>query len=224
MRLNQYIARATGVSRRSADRLITAGDILVNNKLPLLGQTVQSSDNVSQNGRVLSLPDRQMVIAIHKPTGYICSRNGQGSATIYQLLPKKYHHLKSVGRLDKDSSGLLILTSDGQLSHQLTHPSFKKTKTYLVRLAKPLSQADLKKLSLGVNLEDGQSVLHVSVYDVKNNCYEVRMNEGRNRQIRRTFLAINNQVIELRRTGFGPYDLGNLAIGQYQELETISKA
>ena len=156
---------------------------------------------------------------LNKPEGYVCSRTGQGSTTIYELLPKHYADLKPVGRLDKDSSGLILLTNDGNLANQLTHPSFRKTKIYEVTLDKPLTKTAQNKIEKGVQLDDGISQLNIKKiqnrYDRK---FFVFMREGRNRQIRRTFGALGYKVVKLHRTGFGPYKLDGLETGQNKEI------
>lgn len=226
-RLNKFIAQSTGLSRRAADAAITAGRIQVNGQPAYTGQNVESSDQVTLDDKLLVASDKKHTIMLNKPVGYVCSRNGQGNPTIYDLLPAKYHHLKPVGRLDKDSSGLLLLTNDGKLAHQLTHPSFAKQKTYLVGLDRNLDSTSMTKLKHGVMLDDGVSKLDVrrwtiddrkdsNVQRLSSNVYLVRMHEGRNRQIRRTFAALDYQVTRLHRTHFGPHELSSLESGQYK--------
>jgi pseudouridine synthase len=157
---------------------------------------------------------------LHKPVGYVCSRNGQGSQTIYQLLPSELQQLKPVGRLDKDSSGLLILTNDGGLAHELMHPGFQKTKQYTIRLNQPLQPLHHQIIThYGIQLEDGRSRLQLE-RQTEGNDYEwhVTMREGRNRQIRRTFAALGYTVTNLHRTHFGNYTLGELKTGHYQQM------
>ena len=153
-------------------------------------------------------------LAFHKPVGYVCSRRAQGPApTLYELLPKEYHHLKTVGRLYKDSSGLILLTNDGDFAFQMTHPKFRKTKVYEVELNKSLEPLHQQIITeYGVALEDGPSQFKVIKDD---DHYIVILSEGRNRQIRRTFAALGYTVTKLHRTEFGKYELGNLAPGKY---------
>lgn len=213
MRLNVYIAKASGLSRRGADDAVATGRVVVNGSRPSLGQQVSETDSVALDGRVISLPSAHTTIMLNKPTGYVCSRNGQGSLTIYELLPEKLHTLKPVGRLDKDSSGLLLLTNDGVLANQLTHPSQQKTKIYVIRLDKPLTPLHQQMIcDYGVRLEDGNSKFMIQKEENK---LIVTMREGRNRQIRRTFGSLGYSVTSLRRTQFGDYHLGDLAIGQH---------
>lgn len=216
MRINKYLALATGMSRRAADTAIAEGRVTIDNQAPRAGQDVATNNQVHLDGSLVSPPETLQTILFNKPAGYVCSRDGQGSKTIYDLLPKALHHLKPVGRLDKDSSGLLLLTNDGELAHQLTHPSFQKEKVYQVTLDKPLSDTDLKRVEQGIILEDGPS--HLLVKQITVPTYEVRLSEGRNRQIRRTFTALNKKVVTLHRITFGEFDLGNLTSGKHQPL------
>jgi len=218
MRINVFIAKATGLSRRAADQAILEGRVAANGRRAEAGQQVSSADTITLDGRPVSGSDRAMTIMLNKPAGYVVSRAGQGSRTIYDLLPAEYHRLKPVGRLDKDSSGLLLLTSDGQLANQLTHPRYNKTKLYEVELDKPLTVADKKAIEQGVELEDGPSALQLKALESNQKSWQVVMSEGRNRQIRRTFAARGYTVAGLYRTNFGGYNLGELPKGKYQEV------
>lgn len=221
MRLNQFVALSTGMSRRAADNIIAKGQILINNSVGQLGLQVNiNSDIVKLDNKILKLPNESTIVMLNKPIGYVCSRNGQGCRTIYDLLPEKHHILKSVGRLDKNSSGLLLLTNDGSSTHKLTHPSFKKEKIYLIKLNRNLDDADFDKIAKGVELNDGPSHLSLSSIDNDHTKWKVTMREGRNRQIRRTFKALNYNVIELHRTHFGQYALGNLTMGKFKDIST----
>jgi 23S rRNA pseudouridine2605 synthase len=214
MRLNQYIALHTGISRRSADRLIKEGRILVNGQTPLIGHSVTEHDKVEVSGLKIKHKVKLITILLNKPTGYVCSRNGQGSKTIYELVPEDLHHLKPVGRLDKDSSGLLLMTNDGHLANDLTHPSHQKQKVYLVELDRQLSPEDAKQIESGINLEDGLSQLNLK--QLSGGIIEVKIYEGRNRQIRRTFAAVDYKVEKLHRTHFGNYSLKLLPSGKWK--------
>lgn len=213
MRINKFVASASGLSRRAADTAIAGGRVMVNGSLPKVGQAVELSDSLTLDGKLLVQPQKTVTIMLNKPVGYVASRDGQGSKTVYDLLPTEYHSLKPVGRLDKDSSGLLLMTNDGAMAHQLTHPSFGKQKTYLATLDKALSEADRSEIEYGVRVEDFTSRLILS--PLGGNDWQVKMSEGRNRQIRRTFAALNYTVMKLHRTDFGEYSLGNLASGAF---------
>ena len=220
VRINQFIAQATGLSRRGADQTIADKRVRINNHTAQIGQTVTDADVVYFDGQTVTLAADKTTIMLNKPSGYICSREGQGGKTIYELLPKQYGHLKPVGRLDKDSSGLLLLTNDGQLAHELTHPRFAKTKVYEVRLDHDLTEADFQTIThTGVPLEDGSSKFALDFINDQNRDWRITMTEGRNRQIRRTFAALGYRIIKLHRTHFGPYELKNLRLGGHTSIQ-----
>ena len=219
MRLNKFVALSLGVSRRKADELIEQGKILVNGDRAVLGRQISQSDTVLYNSRELYIQPKKLIL-LHKPVGYLCSRASQGGApTIYELLPKSLHHLKPVGRLDKDSSGLILLTNDGDFAHQMTHPSFYKIKRYLVTLDQPLQPLHRQMINdFGVQLPDGPSRLTLErQHEGDDHRWIVQMSEGRNRQIRRTFAALGYTVKKLHRTDFGNYSLGGMKRGEFQE-------
>lgn len=214
MRINKYIALATGLSRRAADQAITEKRVTINGQPVTLGANATQADQVRLNGKLLHLPSTPQTILLNKPVGYVCSRNGQGSRTIYELLPKDLQHLKPVGRLDKDSSGVLVLTNDGNFAHQLAHPAFLKEKCYQVELNKPLHPADQATIEKGVRLTDGPSALGLTI-GTDGRHWQVTMHQGRNRQIRRTFEAKGYKVIKLERTQFGPYTLQQIGTQRF---------
>lgn len=217
MRINRYVAQATGMSRRAADKAIQDGRVLVDGQATDAGQQVGDSSIVTLDDERLELL-ALTTIMLHKPVGYICSRNGQGSKTVYDLLSEDLHHLKPVGRLDKDSSGLLLLTNDGELAQNLTHPSKQKIKRYDIVLNKDLQPLHRQMIQdFGVQLSDGNSQFIVERQEDDNEQkWTVVIHEGRNRQIRRTFDALGYTVIKLHRTHFGDYILGNLVSSKYQ--------
>lgn len=223
MRINRFLAAATGLSRRSADAAVANGDVTVNGKPAAVGQDITDRDTVMYQGKTLQLAaaGQSQTILMNKPVGYVCSRNGQGSRTIYDLLPEPLHRLKPVGRLDKDSSGLLLLTDDGTLAYTLTHPSFQKTKCYEVELDKPLTPLHHQMIAdRGIQLEDGPSRLALDRLKAgQNTAWRVTMHEGRNRQIRRTFAALGYTVTTLHRTVFGPYTLEDVLPGKYKHIQ-----
>jgi 23S rRNA pseudouridine2605 synthase len=220
MRLNKFIAQATGMSRRAADAIISDGRIVINGKAAEMGSQVESDDVVMLDGEQIKdvLPTRTIVL--NKPTGYVVSRNGQGSRTIYDLLPEQLHNLKPVGRLDKDSSGLLLLTNDGQLANALTHPSRQKIKIYEIKLNKPLLPLHHQMITdIGINLADGVSKFGLErLVEDDDTQWLITMHEGRNRQIRRTFESLDYTVNRLHRSQFGDYNLDGLTWGKYRDL------
>ena len=165
-----------------------------------------------------------LYLAINKPVGYLCSRRSQGDfPTIYELLPEKYQKLKTVGRLDRDSSGLILLTNDGDFAFQATHPQFHKTKIYEVELDRALEPLHQQEISdFGIEIGDGVSKLGLTRLDDSRKKWRVEMSEGRNRQIRRTFAALGYEVIKLHRIQFGKYMLGGLKSGQFEEVAKVN--
>ena len=218
-RLNKYIATNFGVSRREADNLISAGKVLVNNKPAEIGMQINDDDIVGVDGKKVER-DKLIYLALNKPTNYVCSRRRQGDTpTIYEILPEKYQSLKSVGRLDKNSSGIILLTNDGDFAFRMTHPSFVKTKIYEVRIDRALEPLHQQMIAdFGVQLADGRSQLGLEKLDDDRTFWRITMNEGRNRQIRRTFDALGYKVTELHRTNFGPYGLDGLETGNFTEV------
>lgn len=219
LRLNKHIALTLGVSRREADSLIEKGLVTINGKEATLGARFGEGDQITVRGRSLKETPDFVYLALNKPVGYVSSRKQQGeSPTIYSLLPKQYHVLKPVGRLDKDSSGLLLLSNDGDFTQAMTHPSYHKTKHYEVVLDKDLEPLHQQMIAdYGVQLDDGTSQLHLTrLNDTDRKHWQVTMHEGRNRQIRRTFAALGYTVVGLHRTNFGNYSLENLKPGEFQ--------
>ncbi len=223
IRLNKFLAERLGLSRREADVAIESGKVTVNGKPAVLGARVDKNAEVCYNGEIVPFRADFLYLALNKPEGYVCSRRAQGdNPTLYALLPKKYHTLKTVGRLDRDSSGLILLTNDGDLAFQMTHPKFQKQKTYEVTLDKPLEPLHQQEISdFGIQLADGVSkfqVIRDENFDDRRH-FIVKLSEGRNRQIRRTFAALGYTVTRLHRTEFGPYGLDGLASGEFVELK-----
>jgi len=217
MRLNKYVASATGMSRRAADGVIEQRRVTVNGTRPSAGQAVMPGDVIKFDDQVITAATRQQTIMLNKPSGYVVSRDGQGSKTVYDLLPDDLNHLKAIGRLDKYSSGLLLMTTDGQLANQLSHPRYQKDKIYLVSLNNPLSSEHEARLRVGVELADGGSRF-TSIVRLDDKEFEVILQEGRNRQIRRTFDHLGYFVTNLHRTKFGKYNLGSLAPGKHRPI------
>lgn len=220
MRINKFVALATGLSRRAADSAVGEQRVTINGTPAKLGSEVSSHDNVTFDGKAIALPEKTTTILLHKPAGFVVSRKGQGSQTVYDLLPLNLRNLKPVGRLDKDSSGLLLLTDDGNLANQLTHPSRQKRKLYEVSLNKPLQPLHRQIIAeKGIQLDDGPSQLGLQRQaDANDHDWIVAMHEGRNRQIRRTFAALGYTVTRLHRIQFGEYTLGDLPEGKHHQL------
>jgi 23S rRNA pseudouridine2605 synthase len=219
IRINQFVASATGLSRRAADAAIAEGRITLAGRRATLGETLARDAEVLMDGRPLTPATTHTYIMFNKPAGYVSSRVRQGpSPTLYDLLPAEYHTLRTVGRLDRDSNGLILLSDDGDFIHRLTHPSFAKTKVYELTLARSLSPADQRKLGQGVELTDGPSLVQVD--KTRGREVTVSLSEGRNRQLRRTFGALGYTVEQLKRIQMGPYRLGDLPSGAWVNLDT----
>ncbi len=221
-RLNKHVAHIAGISRREADDLILSGAIRVDGQPVTLGAQLDPSEHaITLRGKELASSSSYTYLLLNKPTGYVSSRRQQGDTpTIYSLLPEQYHRLKPVGRLDKDSSGLLLLSDDGDFTQQMTHPSFKKQKTYEITLDKPLQPLHQQMISdHGIMLDDGPSKLILESTSDDKLSWRVLMHEGRNRQIRRTFAALDYVVKTLHRTHFGSFQLNGLALGEYEEIK-----
>lgn len=220
IRLNKFLAERLGVSRREADDLIAKGGVTVNGKPALLGHRIDLSDKVCYNNKIIASTVDFIYLLLNKPVGYLCSRRSQGGdPTLYELLPAKYQKLKTAGRLDRDSSGLILLTNDGDFAFKMTHPKFQKTKTYEVKLDLPLEPLHQQMVAdFGVMLPDGRSQLGLERLDESRKKWRVTMSEGRNRQIRRTFAAVGYEVVGLDRKTFGKFSLEGLKPGEFREI------
>lgn len=218
-RINKFLAAATGMSRREADEAVAGRYVRINDSIAEMGSRVLPTDKVYLDKKLITPREHHTYLMLNKPVDYICSRRRQGETpTIYELLPEKYKSLKPVGRLDRESSGLILLTDDGDFAHSMTHPSFRKTKTYEVTISKPLEPLHRQMISdIGVTLEDGVSKLQLErIEEGDEKRWVVRMHEGRNRQIRRTFGGLGYTIKALHRTNFGNYSLGDIRLGEFQ--------
>lgn len=220
-RLNKYLALRLGISRREADNMISAKKVVLNGLVAELGMRFNEGDELIVNGQKINNQIEYKYFMLNKPVGYICSRKQQGnSPTIYSLLPKELTDLKPVGRLDRDSSGLILLTNDGDFAYHMTHPKFFKTKIYQVALDRDLEPLHQQMISdYGIDLQDGVSKLTLERMEDNRRYWTVTMHEGRNRQIRRTFAALGYSVVKLHRTNFGNYTLDNLKFGEFKSVK-----
>lgn len=214
-RLQKLLANAGIASRRQAEQMILKGQVTVNGELvTALGTKVQPQDQVKVDGKLISAPTEAPVYyLLHKPLGVITSaRDPQGRKTVIDLLQGVRQRVYPVGRLDYDTSGILVLTNDGELAHRLMHPSFGVDKTYRVGVKEKLSQAALEQLRKGVLLEDGKTA-PAKVREISRRgegllfYLDITIHEGRNRQVRRMFTHIGYPVATLQRIRFGPLQL-----------------
>jgi 23S rRNA pseudouridine2605 synthase len=225
MRLAKYLAHAGVASRRAAERLIVEGRVSVEGEIVTdPARDVNADSDVAVDGRSLSGPERRVVYALNKPVGVLSTaRDTHGRPTVVDLVDEQALRLYPVGRLDADSSGLILLTNDGELANRLTHPSFQVPKTYLATLAGgPVDAGALELLRGGVELEDGRTAPAVvrSVRRARRseNVIELTISEGRNRQVRRMCAAVGHPVAALQRIAFGPLRLGDLQAGAHRQL------
>ncbi len=225
MRLNQIIASAGLTSRRKADEWITAGRVSVNGSpVRKLGtKAVWGTDSIMVDGKEIPGPSERIYVMMNKPFGYICAlEEPEGRRLVTDLLEGISTRIYPVGRLDFDSLGLLLLTNDGQLTNRLTHPRYGLPRTYKATIEGSISDEALKKLTRGVNLDDGPSgPSKVAVVSRKGRQSVVRITitQGRNRQVRRMISAVGYDVVHLIRTGFGTLMLGDLKLGRYRHIE-----
>jgi 23S rRNA pseudouridine2605 synthase len=220
MRLGKYLAHAGVASRRAAERLIAAGRVQVAGETVTdPARDVDSDAAVSVDGRPLAGPERRAVYALHKPVGVVSTaRDTHARTTVLDLLPAAGLRLYPIGRLDADSSGLILLSNDGELANRLMHPRFEVAKTYRARIAgAPISRAALEALRGGVELEDGPAA-PARARRLEGDWIELTIREGRNRQVRRMCAVVGHPVLELVRTGFGPLELGELGAGEHRLL------
>jgi 23S rRNA pseudouridine2605 synthase len=219
MRLGKFVATAGVASRRASEELIRAGRVSVNGQAVTdPARNVDERDEVTVDGETVRPLEQRVVYAVNKPVGVVSTaRDPQGRPTVVSLVPSSTR-LYPVGRLDADSSGLILLTNDGELAHRLTHPSFEVPKTYLADVANPpVRDRALKALRSGVELEDGVTA-PARVRKIALDRLEITIHEGRNRQVRRMCQAVGHPVRRLERVGFGPLKLENLRSGGYRRL------
>ena len=221
VRLNKYISNAGICSRRAADKLIEEGRVKVNKKVVTnLGTKISVDDIVQVDNNLIESGDRIYVL-MNKPRNVICTRSDENDRkTVLDLLPRKFQHLYPVGRLDRNTTGVLLLTNDGVLTQNLLHPTKKVKKIYKAKVANKLTQEELDKMVTGVELEDGVSKFDkiVELYEDDAFRYGIEIHSGKNRVIRRMFEAINNEVVKLDRVMFHTFEKRGIAKGGYREL------
>jgi 23S rRNA pseudouridine2605 synthase len=212
MRLAKYLAHCGIASRRTSEKIVAAGRVKVGGELVTdPAREVDEASEVSVDGRPVS-PESPEVWAVNKPAGVTSTAREPGRRQAVVELVDSLARLYPVGRLDADSSGLILLTNDGELANRLTHPRYGVPRTYRVRLRRRASDHDLRRLREGVDLDDGPTA-PARVRRLGPREIEITIREGRNRQVRRMAEAVGNQVDELTRVGFGPVRLGRLREG-----------
>ncbi len=226
MRLQAFLARSgASPSRRKAEALISAGRVKVNDRIASLGESITPDDHVFLDGQPIELPQEHAYLALNKPKGYLTTlKDDRNRPTVAELMPGDVPGLVPVGRLDTDTTGLLLLTNDGPFAHHVAHPSSEIEKEYELTLA-PLYEKDLQErlaaLEKGPQLEDGK-MLPPKLTHLRRTGEKITLNltihEGRNRIIRRACAAVGLTLLALKRVRVGPVKLGDLPEGQYREL------
>ena len=217
MRLAKYLAHGGVASRRRAEELIAAGRVRVGGQVITdPARDVDAESGVEVDGRPVGAEEREVWI-LNKPAHVVSTAREPGRRrAVTELVPSR-RRLYPVGRLDADSTGLILLTNDGELANRLMHPRYEVPRTYRVRLRRPPSDADLRALSEGVTLDDGPTA-PARVRRISPRVIELTLREGRNRQVRRMAEAVGNDVVELQRVAFGGLKLGDLAEGMARRL------
>lgn len=217
MRLAKYLAHGGVASRRLAEKIIANGRVTVGGEVVTdPARDVGEGDDVRVDGSPVGAEARE-VWAVNKPAGVVSTAREPGERPAVVELVDSAARLYPVGRLDADSTGLLLLTNDGELANRLTHPRYEVDKAYRARLRRPPSDRELERLRRGVELEDGPTA-PAEVTRTGEREIEIVLREGRNRQVRRMLEAVGNEVVSLRRVRFGPLELGDLAEGEARRL------
>lgn len=223
MRLNKYIASSGLCSRRKADELIEQGVVFVNGKkITELGFVVGDKDKVFVNQKLIR-PVKHVYYKFYKPAGYITTCDDEkGRKTIYDILPENLYNLKPVGRLDKDSTGLLILTNDGDLINELTHPSVKIPKIYIVTVDSQMHRSEFEQMANGIEIEPNKvAYADVSVLesDNKHTMMRITLYQGMNRQIRKMLEFLGHEVKSLKRIQHANIQLDGLRRGEFKPIK-----
>jgi 23S rRNA pseudouridine2605 synthase len=217
VRLVKFLAHGGVASRRRAEEIIAKGVVTVGGEVVTdPARDVEAGDDVRVNGALVTAEAHE-VWAVNKPEGVVSTAREPGGRPAVVELVETEARLYPVGRLDADSTGLLLLTNDGELANRLTHPRYEVPKTYRARLRAPIADRDLERLRRGVELEDGPTS-PAKVERLGKREIEITLREGRNRQVRRMLEAVGNEVLALRRVSFGPLGLGELREGQARRL------
>lgn len=227
--LQKIIAQSGYASRRKAEQLIRDGSVKVNGQLAVVGdQADPDLDRITVHNQTIAAPAKKIYIKLNKPAGYTCTnRQFEGEKNIFELIPVQ-ERLFAVGRLDKDSRGLVLITNDGDLDQYLSHPKFEHDKIYEAQVNgyfKNISSIRNKFLS-GIDIEEGDGIAKAkNIEYLQNNLFIITLNEGKKRQIRRMFQALNLEVSDLKRTEIAGLTLGDLKEGQWAYLnpEEIKK-
>ena len=224
VRLDVFVARSTGLSRRKADLVISSGRVRVDGRVvDSPGHRVEGSQRVFLDGKRLRLPSHFTWIVMNKPQGYLTTRSDpSGRKTVMELLPDRYKRLFPVGRLDSATTGVLLLTDDGATAQRMLHPRYEVPRQYRVKIATPLTAAELRLIRRGVILDGRRAVpLRTELlHDERDGqIWLIELSEGRYHEVRRIFESIGHEVIALERISFAGIELGDLPIGRWRLLD-----
>jgi 23S rRNA pseudouridine2605 synthase len=224
VRLQAFLARSgVAPSRRKAEALISAGRVKVNGHTALLGESAVPTDRVLLDDQPVELPEVHVYLVLNKPVGYLTTlKDDRGRPTVAELMPEDVPGLVPVGRLDADTTGLLLLTNDGRFAHRVAHPSSEIEKEYELTFENPVPEDRLAVLASGPELEDGKmlppKLTRLRRRTPEKTALNITIHEGRNRIIRRACAAVGLTLLSLKRVRVGPVKLGNLPEGRYREL------
>ena len=230
--LQKYIAQSGYCSRRKAEDLIREAKVFVNSEVAELGQRVDDHDDVRVKGTKIEAINKKIYIKLNKPRGYVCTnRDFDAEQNVFELIDNEYRHLHVVGRLDKNSHGLVILTNDGDFTEKMTHPRHQHEKEYLVRIKDDklaTCQADRNievreiatELKKGVDIGEGDGVVRAkSIEQLSDKIFKMILTQGKKRQIRRMFEALGYKVSDLERVRMGNVVLGDLKVREWEVME-----
>ena len=230
--LQKQIASSGYCSRRKAEELIRAGKVKVNDIKAELGQKVNEEDTIKINNSPITTNQEKTYIILNKPREYTCTnKNFSGEKNVFKLLPDEYRSLHIVGRLDKNSRGLVLLTNDGDLTLKFTHPRFEHEKKYIVRIKNEdniretnelriRNEEIIKTFKKGIDIGDGDGIVKVkNIKTLSANKFEIILTEGKKRQIRRMFEVLNLKVSDLKRISIGQINLGDLKEEEWRKIK-----
>lgn len=224
IRLQKFLAGQGVASRRKVEEMIKLGKIKINGEQAKLGDKVDpEQDEITMDGESVKpkKDDSKVYIMLNKPIGYTCTRGEfEGERNIYELLPEAYQSLNPVGRLDKDSRGLFILTNDGDYIYKTTHPKFEQEKEYEIEVGKKIIKQDIAKLLKGIDIGDGEKevVAAKSVKSLDERKLRIVITQGKKRQIRRMFARLGHETASLKRIRIKDIELGNLKEGEFRKI------
>ena len=225
VRLQKFLAESGVASRRKSEELIESGKVKVNGRVAMIGDKINpKKDTVTVNGKKIVKQKNLTYIMLHKPRGFITTMNDERDRKcVAELIKDVPGRVYPVGRLDRDSEGLLLLTNDGAFANAVMHPRKQVPKTYRVTVRSNINDAQIEKLETGIDIEgDGRETLPANVRIIEKTAarsvFEITIYEGRNRQIRKMCEAVSLEVIRLKRNSIGSVKLGMLKVGKWREL------